>query len=368
MLEMQRRPADGWSRLAALGWDDAFAEAYRSQAPDAGTEPARVAIEFNHIYRVWTVESEIEATVSGRLKHRAGRRSELPAVGDWVLARRRRVEDQATIVGVLPRRSWFSRKTAGAVTDEQIVASNVDVVFLTMALDGDFSTRRLERYLLLARESGATPVVLLTKPDLSTTVAEQVSGVRVVSGDAPVHVVNPRSGQGIEAVATDLTCGRTGALLGSSGVGKSTLINRLVGEDVQKTREVRASDSKGRHTTIHRELVQLPSGGLIIDTPGMRELQLWDVEGAVRESFDDIETLADGCHFTNCRHDGEPRCAVTAATADGRLDPARLDSYLRLQEELVLLARQRDQRAERDEKRRSRTAGRPPRRSQKLER
>jgi len=353
--------------LAGLGWDDTFAEGSTGVTANADAEPARVAIEFNHIYRVWTADSEFEATVSGRLKHHAARRSELPAVGDWVMVRRRRVEDQATIVSVLPRRSWFSRKTAGTVTDEQIVAANVDVVFLTMALDADFSTRRLERYLLLARESGATPVVLLTKPDLSTTMAEQLSDVRAVAGGAPVHVANPRSGQGLEPVAAYLTRGRTGALLGSSGVGKSTVINRLVGEDVQKTREVRATDSKGRHTTIHRELVRLPSGGLVIDTPGMRELQLWDVEEAVRESFDDVETLAEGCHFTNCRHSGEPRCAVTAAAADGRLDPARLGSYRKLQEELSVLARQRDQRAELDEKRRSRMAGRPPRRSLKLE-
>jgi ribosome biogenesis GTPase len=367
MSESQPPRADRSLRLADLGWDDTFAEVCRALTADADTEPARIAIEFNHIYRVWTGESEFEATVSGRLKHRAARRSELPAVGDWVMVRRRRVEDQAAIVAVLPRRSWFSRKTAGTVTDEQIVAANVDVVFLTMALDADFSTRRLERYLLLARESGATPVVLLTKPDRSTTIAEQLSDVRAVSGGTPVHVVNPKSGEGIEPVAAYLTRGCTGALLGSSGVGKSTLINRLVGEDVQKTREVRATDSKGHHTTIHRELVRLPSGGLMIDTPGMRELQLWDVEEAVRESFDDIETLAAGCHFTNCRHSGEPRCAVKAASADGRLDPARLDSYLRFQQELVVLARQRDERAKLDEKRRSRMAGRPPRRSLKLE-
>jgi ribosome biogenesis GTPase / thiamine phosphate phosphatase len=354
-------------RLAHLGWDDACAEARRGVAADADAEPARIAIEFNHIYRVWTGDTEFEATVSGRLKHRAVRRSELPAVGDWVMVRRRRVEDQASIVAVLPRRSWFSRKTAGTVTDEQIVAANVDVVFLAMALDADFNVRRLERYLLLARESGATPVVLLTKPDVATAMDEQVSDVRAVTGDVPVHVVSPRRGDGLEPVAAYLTRGRTGALLGSSGVGKSTLINRLVGEDVQKTREVRTTDSKGRHTTIHRELVLLPSGGLIIDTPGMRELQLWDVEAAVRETFDDIEALAEGCHFTDCRHRGEPRCAVTAASADGRLQAGRLDSYLRLQEELVGLAQQRDQRAELDEKRRNRTAGRTPRRSIKLE-
>jgi len=355
-------------QLSQLGWDETFATACQHLSKDTDVEPARVAIEFNHMYRVWTERSEIGATVSGRLKHHAASRSELPAVGDWVMVRRRPADDQAAIIAVLPRRSWFSRKTAGTVTDEQVVAANVDVVFLAMALDGDFSSRRLERYLLLARESGADPVIVLTKPDLSITVTAQVADVRAVSGDLPVYVVSPKSGLGVEPVADYLGRGRTGALLGSSGVGKSTLINRLVGEEVQKTREVRASNSKGRHTTIHRELIRLPSGGLIIDTPGMRELQLWDVGEAVRESFDDIETLAVTCHFVNCRHIGEPRCAVKAALSAGRLDPARLKSYLRIQEELVVLARQRDEREQLDEKRRTRAAGKPSKRSLKVER
>ena len=354
-------------RLAQLGWDDTFAAAFDGLGAGLDVEPARVAIEFNHIYRVWTKDAELKATVSGRLKHHAAHRSELPAVGDWVVVRRR-AGDQAAIVSVLPRRSWFSRKMAGTVTDEQIVAANVDVAFIAMALDADFSLRRLERYLLLARESGAAPVILLTKPDVSNAIAAQVADVRSVSGELPVHVVSPKSGDGIEHVATYLTHGRTGALLGSSGVGKSTIINRLVGEDVQKTREVRATDSKGRHTTMHRELVVLPVGGLIIDTPGMRELQLWDVGEAVRETFDDIETFAAGCHFTDCRHLGEPRCAVKAASADGRLAPSRLESYLRLQSELVALARQQDERAQLDEKRRSKATGKAPKKHLKKKR
>ena len=316
-------------RLAQLGWDDTFATAFEHWAAKAAVEPARVVIEFNYIYRVWTKDAEIKATVSGRLKHHAARRSELPAVGDWVVVRRRRAGDQAAIVAVLPRRSWFSRKMAGTVTDEQIVAANVDVAFIAMALDADFSLRRLERYLLLARESGAEPVILLTKPDVSNTLPAQVAEVRAVAGKLPVHVVSPKRNEGIEQVTAYLTHGRTGALLGSSGVGKSTIINRLVGEDVQKTREVRNTDAKGRHTTAHRELVLLPTGGLIIDTPGMRELQLWDVGDAVRETFDDIEMLASGCHFADCRHRGEPRCAVKAASVDGRLEASRLESYLR---------------------------------------
>src|SRR5688572_21241863 len=207
-------------RLAELGWNEEIAKAFEPFAATPHVEPARVTIEFNHIYRVWGVDGELDATSSGRLKHQAASRSELPAVGDWVVIRRGRDETQAAIVAVLPRRSWFSRKMAGAVTDEQVVAANVDVVFIVMALDADYSLRRLERYLLLARESGAAPVVLLTKPDLHPEPAARAAEVRALTGEAPVHVVNPKLNQGIEQVAGYLTPGRTGALLGSSGVGK----------------------------------------------------------------------------------------------------------------------------------------------------
>jgi ribosome biogenesis GTPase / thiamine phosphate phosphatase len=323
-------------RLAELGWDDDWQRAF---APFAGedVEPARVAIEFNHIYRLYTGSGEIEASATGRLKHQAARRTDLPAVGDWVAMRRRPTETRGAIVALLPRRSRFSRKAAGNVTDEQIVAANVDVVFIVMAMDGDFNLRRLERYLLLARESGAAPAILLTKPDLSADVPAQAASVGALAGDVPVHVLAPKIGTGLEQVSEYLTPGRTAALLGSSGVGKSTIINRLAGGEVQKTREVRAADSRGRHTTTHRELVVLPDGGLIIDTPGMRELQLWDVGEAVRETFDDIDALAAGCHFTNCRHREEPRCAVKAAVAEGTLPAARLASYVKLQDELAEL-------------------------------
>jgi ribosome biogenesis GTPase len=273
-------------------------------------------------------------------------------VGDWVVVRKRPDESRGAIVAVLPRRSWFSRRMAGQVTDEQVVAANVDVVFIVMALDHDFSLRRLERYLLLARESGAAPVVLLTKPDVCADVPARVAEVTALTGDVPVHVVSPKLNEGLEHVARHLPPGKTGALLGSSGVGKSTIINRLVGRDVQRTRDIRESDSKGRHTTTHRELVFLPNGGFVIDTPGMRELQLWDVSEAMSETFDDLEALASDCRFTDCRHRDEPRCAVKAAVEDGRLSAARLASYLKLQDELGHLARQQDQRAQIEEKRR----------------
>ena len=330
--------------LAAIGWDDFFASAYAPWTDTRDVRPGRIAIEFNQIFRVYVEDGEVDAVTAGRLKHRAASRAELPAVGDWV-AVRQRSEDGAVIVGVLPRRTAFTRRAAGEPTGEQVVAANVDVVFVVMGLDRDYNPRRLERYLLMARESGAAPVILLTKPDLSPDLSAHIRDVTTLAGDIVVHVVNPKRGEGVEQLHAHLAAGRTAALLGSSGVGKSTIINRLVGVDVQRTREVRASDSRGRHTTTHRELVMLPGGGLIIDTPGMRELQLWDAADAVRETFDDIHALAAGCHFTNCRHRDEPRCAVKAAVAEGTLPAERLDSYVKLQDELATLARQQEERA-----------------------
>jgi ribosome biogenesis GTPase len=344
-------------RLADLGWDDGFAGAFAALSAPADVRPARVVIEFNYLYRVWAEDGEQEATASGRLKHHATSRSQMPAVGDWVALRKRPDQDRGAIVAVLPRRSAFSRKVAGNLTDEQIVAANVDVVFIVMALDADFSIPRLERYLLLARDSGAAPVVLLTKPDLSDAVDARAAEVATAAVGAPVHVVAPRAGQGLDVIGEHLPRGRTGALLGSSGVGKSTIINRLVGEDVQRTREVRDTDSKGRHTTTHRELVVLPNGGLIIDTPGMRELQLWDADEAVRETFEDVEELGARCHFTDCRHRDEPRCAVKTAVDDGKLDPRRLESYLMLQDELRILEDRQDERALLEQKRQSKVMG-----------
>ena len=343
--------------LASVGWDEQFAAAFDALSLGADTEPARVAIEFNYLYRLWSRRGPLEATASGRLKHHAISRSQLPAVGDWVAVRRRANQEKGAIVAVLPRRGAFSRRMAGSVTDEQVVASNVDVVFVVMGLDADFSVRRLERYLLLAHESGAKPVVILTKPDLSDEAGARVAAVTSVAGGVPVHVVNPRLRVGLEQVVAYLGSGCTGALLGSSGVGKSTIINGLAGENIRKTGEVRESDQTGRHTTSHRELIILPNGGLIIDTPGMRELQLWDAGDAVRETFDDIENLAGSCQFTDCRHRDEPRCAVKNAVADGRLQADRLAGYLKLQDELLALARQQDERALLEQKRQSRIMG-----------
>jgi ribosome biogenesis GTPase len=332
--------------LRDLGWDDALRHQFEPWAAKPHVQPGRVFIEFNYIFRVYIHGGETEAVLAGRLKHHATSRSELPAVGDWVVVRTRPGDERGSIVAVLPRRSRFSRRMAGNVTDEQVVAANVNVTFIVMGLDQDYSLRRLERYLLLSQESGAAPVVLLTKPDVGDDVERRIAEV--------------------QAIAQDVTRGRTGALLGSSGVGKTTLINRLLGSDVRRTRDVRAADSKGRHTTTNRELVVLPNGGLLIDTPGMRELQLWDVGNAVRDTFDDIAAVAASCHFTDCAHRDEPRCAVKAAVEDGSLPADRLDSYLRLQGELAHLEKQQDERALIEDKRRGRIGAKSLRQVLKL--
>ena len=346
--------------LRELGWDERWAALFAEQAP-ADAVPARVTIEFNHIYRVVTADGELQAQLAGRLRHQATGRHELAAVGDWVVVRRTPQERSGVIESVLPRRTKFSRKAAGELTEEQVVAANIDTVFLVMGLDRDYNLRRLERYLLMSYESGARPVVLLSKADLADDVPARIAEAEAVAPGVPVHatIAVRRALEGgivaepdVEVVQQYLGVGRTGTLLGSSGAGKSTLINALLGEPVLKTRAVRASDSRGRHTTRHRQLLVLPGRGILIDTPGMRELQLWDVTEAARDTFDDIEELAGSCHFTDCRHKDEPRCAVKAAVAEGTLPAERLASYVKLQDELRELDAKRDIRAQIEEKRR----------------
>jgi len=341
--------------LKDLGWD---AEWERSFAPYAqeGLVPARVAIEFNYLYRLYAAAGELQAQHAGRLRHEAVRKEQLSAVGDWVAALLTPGEATATIEAVLPRRSKFSRKVAGELTEEQIVAANIDTVFIVMGLDGDYNPRRLERYLLLAHESGARPVVILNKSDIAERLSEDLDEIQSLTVGIPVHPVSAKHRDGIDVVLGYLGPGRTGALLGSSGAGKSTLVNALLGEQRFKTTDVREHDSRGRHTTRHRHLIPLPDDrGLLIDTPGMRELQLWTQTDTARDTFEDIATLAAGCHFTDCRHAGEPRCAVAQAVEGGTLDASRLEGFLKLQDEVHALEARKDVRFQIQAKKRAKT-------------
>ena len=347
-----------WS-LETLGWNEGFARAFEEFAREH-VLPGRVALEAQHIYRVFTERGELLAKAAGGLRHRAETPGDYPAVGDWVAVRLRPGEPRASILHILPRRSRFSRKVAGELTREQVVASNIDTVFLTMGLDGDYNLRRIERYLVTGWESGAFPVVLLTKADLAdeATVAARVREVETVAAGAPVHATSAPQGLGLDIIRSYLAPGRTVALLGSSGVGKSTLINRLVGQDVQRTAELSADGKRGRHTTTHRELIVLPGGGMVVDTPGLREIQLWDVGESLKTAFAEIEVLSAECHFTDCGHDSEPRCAVRLAVAEGRLDADRLESYLKLRREVKHVAAKQDELALLEKKRKGKILAR----------
>jgi ribosome biogenesis GTPase len=337
--------------LEDLGWNDFFAAAFAPHA-EQGLVPARVVRELKGVYGVSIGERELQAAASGRLWH-GTEGSGPPAVGDWVALRLpERPSEPGLIRAILPRKSKFSRKAAGARTDEQVVAANVDTVFLVTGLDGDFSPRRIERYLAAGWESGAEPVIVLNKADLAEDLDEQVREVESVAVGVPVHVVSAKVGMGIDALRPYLRPGRTVSLLGSSGAGKSTIINRLLGSEVQRTGAVRTSDQRGKHTTTHRELFVLPSGGLLLDTPGMRELQLWEADEGITATFADIEELAEGCRFRDCSHHSEPGCAVREAVESGELDPERLESYRKLQRELHQVRLRQDVAARLKEKQR----------------
>jgi ribosome biogenesis GTPase / thiamine phosphate phosphatase len=324
-------------QLIDLGWDSYFDkqfEPYKTQ----GLVPARIIRENRLNYLTGGETGEFLAEVSGRFRHDAEGKGDFPTVGDWVAVAARPDEGRAIIHALLPRKSAFLRKVAGVVTEQQVIAANIDTVFIVCGLDGNYNLRRIERYLSLTWESGAMPVVLLNKADLCPEVEKRQGEVESVAIGVPVRVISAAQNQGLDVLREYLQPGRTAAFLGSSGVGKSTIINRLLGADRLPVGEVREDDSRGRHTTTSRELVLLPDGGLVIDTPGMRELQVWGDEDGLKQAFEDIETLAADCRFRDCRHESEPGCAVRAAIDDGALDSGRLDSYMKLQKELRYLA------------------------------
>lgn len=336
------------ARLEDLGWDDGWASELE-RLEDEKLIPARVAAQHRGEFVLWTGVDELRAELPGRLRYAAGVGMALPAVGDWVAVRGRALEGRATIRAVLPRRTSISRKEALTGSLEQVLAANVDTAFLLNGLDADFSTRRLERYLVLAWESGAEPVVILTKTDLDDDVAERILEVEAVAIGVPVLPVSNVTGEGVDAVRVHLRPRTTSVVLGSSGVGKSTLVNRIAGQEVVRTSAL-AADGTGRHTTTHRQLIRLPGGALVVDTPGLRELQLWDGDSAA--AFADIDALAAECRFSDCAHVHEPDCAVLGAVDDGTLELDRLRSWRKLQRELRMIAERKDRRVQAERKRR----------------
>lgn len=326
--------------LALWGWNEYFAEAF--VADGMGGEPARVVSESSGKYHLACSGGEVSASLKGSVGER-------PVTGDWV------AYDAAagTIRGLLPRRTKVSRKKAGRAAVEQVLAANVDVLFLVTALDGDFNIRRLERYLILAHESGASPVVVLNKCDLAADPIARLRELDAVTGGlVPALLLSALDEVSVAQLHRHMEPGQTAALLGSSGVGKSTIVNRLLRRERQATREVRAGDSRGRHTTSTRELFPLDAGWLLIDTPGLRELAPWASPEAVAAAFPELQELAAQCRFRDCGHQGEPGCAVALAVEAGRLSASRLESFRKLQGELRRLERMQDARAAQEEKRR----------------
>ena len=351
--------------LEQLGWNDELTAAFEPHL-DQGLVPGRIAVQQRGAYGVLGEAGELRADVAGRVRHDAATDADLPVVGDWVALAPRPDEGAGTIQAVLPRRTKISRKTPWLAAKEQVLAANVDTVVLTTSLNDDLNLRRLERYLTTAWDSGAEPVVVLTKADLHADPEAARAQVEAIAYGVPVHVVSVVSGEGLDDVTGILRRGRTMVLLGSSGVGKSTLVNTLAGEELLATNELR-NDGRGRHTTSHRQLVILPGGGLVIDTPGLRELQLWESgEGGLDTSFEDVTSLFAECRFNDCAHESEPGCAVQAALGDGTLDPVRWDSYRKLQRELEHLERRLDKRAQAEARRRWAKIGQQGREAMRL--
>lgn len=286
--------------------------------------------------------AECWAEASGRLRCDADASGDWPAVGDWVAAELLKGGARPQIHKVLPRRSKFARKVAGRRVEEQVIAANVDTAFVVMGLDGDFNVRRLERYLAQCWESGAKSVIVLNKADNCADVAARIAEVEGVAAGVPIVALSALTGNGVDALSSFLAPGQTIVLLGSSGVGKSTLVNHFLQRDAQTVQTVREADSRGRHTTTSRELFGLPGGALLIDTPGLRELHLWDAGDGVQRVFADIEELAGQCRYSDCVHTTEPGCAVQAAIAEGRLAPDRLENRRKLEREQEFLRRKVD--------------------------
>ncbi len=337
--------------LTGWGWNSHF-ETLWQRGNRKSTVPARVVRQQREFWRVAGDFRECWASASGKLRLAADDGADWPAVGDWVAAEVHGKDTTAVIQEVLARRSKFVRKSPGKKVEEQVIAANVDTALLLSALDGDFNPRRVERYLAQCWESGARPVIVLNKADACDQARGKAAEMQRVAAGTAVCVVSARTGQGFGELQEFLCPGHTLVLLGSSGVGKSTMANRLLGQTVQDVQAVRDGDSRGRHTTTTRELFVLPGGALLMDTPGLREMQLWDADSGVAQVFGDIDLLAAKCRFGDCCHEAEPGCAVRAALSTGRLDPARVENRRKLLREQEFLRRKMDPQARQEEKRR----------------
>jgi len=339
-------------QLHELGWNDAWESAFQPYRAK-GLIPARLSREMKNCYFVISETGEVPAKLSDLLWKAAKTRGMLPAVGDWVAVQRKHANDPYVIMEILPRKSCFSRKAKNTFgrnfykpgsSDEQVISANVDIVFLVVALDADYKLRKIERYLAIISESAARAVIILNKADICGDYEDKVEEVKKLYPEVSVHAVSAIDDWGMEGILSYLAPGITISFIGSSGVGKSTLINAIAGDDLLDVGEIRQADGRGRHTTARREMLVLPNGGVLIDNPGLRDIKIFGSEDSLEAVFHDITALEKQCRFSDCRHDTEPGCAVKEAIQRGDLDEERLDSFRKLRRELSSVNKRREQR------------------------